>query len=158
MRSTPSLRNFPMVALETVPMLVWLTRQIFERFLFLRLSPPGDRWCGVVGFVPAVFTMVLRLDSWLGVTTQLSMYRLGSIRLLMFVQHVNIYDVVMLVVWSLLVAFWFVRLNNYCILQLLLWFVGFCLFTYSHFIFAICLSFNCIERNVLVAFRMALLP
>ena len=27
---------------------------IVERFLFLVLSPPGDRWCGVLGFVPAV--------------------------------------------------------------------------------------------------------
>ena len=24
-----------------------------ERFLFPRLSPPGDRWCDVLGFVPA---------------------------------------------------------------------------------------------------------
>ena len=31
-----------------------LSRKIVERFLFLRLSlPPGDRWCGVFGFVPA---------------------------------------------------------------------------------------------------------
>ena len=61
MRSTPSLRSFPNVALETVPMLVWLTmwpflvlsRKITERFLFLRLSPPGDQWCDVLGCVPA---------------------------------------------------------------------------------------------------------
>ena len=31
MRSTPSLRNFPCVALETVPMLVWLTMAFSRR-------------------------------------------------------------------------------------------------------------------------------
>ena len=40
MRSIPSFGSFPNVALETVPM------------LFLRLSPPGDRRCGVIGVVP----------------------------------------------------------------------------------------------------------
>ena len=34
------------------PFLV-LSRKIIDRFIFLRLSPPGDRWCGVLGFVPA---------------------------------------------------------------------------------------------------------
>ena len=31
-----------------------LSRKIVERFLFPRLSAPGDRWCAVLGFVPAV--------------------------------------------------------------------------------------------------------
>ena len=30
-----------------------LSRKIVWRFLFPRLSLPGDRWCGVLGFVPA---------------------------------------------------------------------------------------------------------
>ena len=30
-----------------------LSRKIVQRFLFPRLSPPGDRWCDVLGFVPA---------------------------------------------------------------------------------------------------------
>ena len=30
-----------------------LSKKIFERFLFLRLSPPGDQWCDFLGFVPA---------------------------------------------------------------------------------------------------------
>ena len=34
------------------PFLV-LTKKIVERFLFLSLSPPGDRWCDFLGFVPA---------------------------------------------------------------------------------------------------------
>ena len=29
-----------------------LSRKIVERFLFPRISPPGDRWCNVLGFVP----------------------------------------------------------------------------------------------------------
>ena len=33
------------------PFLV-LSKTIVERFLFLRLSPPGDLWCDVLGFVP----------------------------------------------------------------------------------------------------------
>ena len=57
MRTTPSLRSFPNVAFETVPMLVWLTmvlsRPFKELLLFLRLSPPGHQWCDVFGFVPA---------------------------------------------------------------------------------------------------------
>ena len=57
MRSIPSLRSFPNVAFETVPMLVWLTmvlsRPFKERLLFLRLSPPGHQWCDVLGFVSA---------------------------------------------------------------------------------------------------------
>ena len=60
MHSTLSLRSFPDIAFETVPMFVWLMmalsgplRKIVWRFLFPRLSPPGDRWCDVLGFVPA---------------------------------------------------------------------------------------------------------
>ena len=57
MRTTPSLRSFPSVAFETVPMFVWLTmvlsRPFKELFLFLRLSPPGQQRCHVFGFVPA---------------------------------------------------------------------------------------------------------
>ena len=34
------------------PSLVF-SRKIIERFLFPRLSPPGDRWCDVLGFVSA---------------------------------------------------------------------------------------------------------
>ena len=30
-----------------------LSMEIVKRFLFPRLSPPGDRWCDVLGFVPA---------------------------------------------------------------------------------------------------------
>ena len=30
-----------------------LWRKIVLRFLFLRVSPPGDRWCDVLGFVSA---------------------------------------------------------------------------------------------------------
>ena len=30
-----------------------LSRKIVSRFLFPRLSPPGDRWCVVIGLVPA---------------------------------------------------------------------------------------------------------
>ena len=29
-----------------------LSRKIIQRFLFPRLSPPGNRWCNVLGFVP----------------------------------------------------------------------------------------------------------
>ena len=47
----PSLRRFPNVAFKTVPMFLWpslvLSKKIVERFLFSRLSPPGDRWCGI---------------------------------------------------------------------------------------------------------------
>ena len=35
------------------PFLV-LPRQLVERFLFQSLSPPGDRWCDVHSFLPAV--------------------------------------------------------------------------------------------------------
>ena len=60
-RSTPSLRSFPITAFETVPAMFcdwrWsslgLSRKIVERFLFPRLSPPGDRWCDVLDFVAA---------------------------------------------------------------------------------------------------------
>ena len=51
----------PNVAVETAPMLALVddnpfhtspSRKIVEHFLFfVRLSPPGDRWCGVLGFV-----------------------------------------------------------------------------------------------------------
>ena len=34
-----------------------ISRKIVERFLFLRLSPPVDRWCEVLGFVPAVIVL-----------------------------------------------------------------------------------------------------
>ena len=60
MPSILSLRSFPNVAFETVPMFVWLTmtlsRPFKEGHLALplpRLSLPGDRWCGVFSFVPA---------------------------------------------------------------------------------------------------------
>ena len=81
MRPTPSLRSFHNVAFEIVPMLIWLTMALSRRFQnvpraisvltlgnkvimycivrsssafpFPRLSPPGDRWCDVLGFVPA---------------------------------------------------------------------------------------------------------
>ena len=56
----PVSQKFPNVAFETVPMLVWLTMalsrplwKIVWRFLFPHLSPPVDRWCHVLGFVPA---------------------------------------------------------------------------------------------------------
>ena len=51
------LRSSPNVAFETVPLFVRLmtalSGKIVERFLFPHLSPPGDRWCDVLGFVPA---------------------------------------------------------------------------------------------------------
>ena len=62
MRPTPSLRSFPNGALETVPMLVWLTMALFSSSqgrslsassFYIRLSPLGDRWCDVLGFVPS---------------------------------------------------------------------------------------------------------
>ena len=50
----------PTVAFETVPMFVWLTMALSHPFKedrlakrFQRLSLPGDRWCDVLGFVPA---------------------------------------------------------------------------------------------------------
>ena len=58
----PSLRSSPNVALETVPMLVRLTMVLFRPLKEDRwalplstplLSPPGDRWCDELGFVPA---------------------------------------------------------------------------------------------------------
>ena len=60
MRSTTSLRSFPTSPLKRFrcssdwrwPSLV-LSRKIVSRFLFPRLSPPGDRCCDVLGFVPA---------------------------------------------------------------------------------------------------------
>ena len=58
MRSTSFLGSFPNVASETFqcssdwrwPYLV-LLRKIVQRFLFPRLSPPGDRWSDALGFV-----------------------------------------------------------------------------------------------------------
>jgi len=59
MRSTPSLRGFPNVAFETVPMFVWLTMALSRPFKEDRLalplshlSSPGDQWCDILGFVP----------------------------------------------------------------------------------------------------------
>ena len=57
----PSLRSFPNVAFETVPMLILLTVALSRPFkedrlalpVFQRLNPPGDRWYDVLGFVPA---------------------------------------------------------------------------------------------------------
>ena len=58
--STPSLRSFSNVAFEPVPMLVWLTmaqscpfKAVVHCCRSLCLSPPGDQWCDVHGFVPA---------------------------------------------------------------------------------------------------------
>ena len=53
------LRSFPSVAVETVSMLVWLTMALSRPLkedrwalpLSTPLSPPGDRWCGVLGIV-----------------------------------------------------------------------------------------------------------
>ena len=57
MRSAPSLASFPSAALETVPVFILLkmalARKIVHRFLFLRRSSPGDRWCEVLDFTPA---------------------------------------------------------------------------------------------------------
>ena len=60
MRSTPSLRSYLNVAIETVSIFVCLTTALSRPFKedllalpFSRLSPPGDRWCDVLGFVPA---------------------------------------------------------------------------------------------------------
>ena len=55
MRSTPSLRRFPNVAFEKVPMFVWLTMALSrpsKEASFQPLSPPGDRWRDILGFVP----------------------------------------------------------------------------------------------------------
>ena len=54
----PSLRRFPNFAFGTIPTFVWrwpllvFSRKMIERFLFLCLSPPGDRWCDVLVFMP----------------------------------------------------------------------------------------------------------
>ena len=57
-KPTPSLRSFPKTIFETVPFSsdsrwpsLLLSRKV-RCFLFPRLSPPGDRWCDVLGFVP----------------------------------------------------------------------------------------------------------
>ena len=60
-RFIPSLTRLPSVAFATSSSvaLVWpwpflvLSRNIVRRFLFLRLSPLGDRWCDALGSVPA---------------------------------------------------------------------------------------------------------
>ena len=62
MRSTQTLRSYPDVAFETVPVFVSLTmalsfslvlsRKIVDCFFFSRHSPPGDRWFDFLGFVP----------------------------------------------------------------------------------------------------------
>ena len=39
-----------------------LSRKIVECFLFLTLSPPGDRWCDVLGFVPASMSQTRTSD------------------------------------------------------------------------------------------------
>ena len=49
---TSPLKRFQCLSDWRWPSLV-LSRTIVYRFLFPRLSPPGDRWCDVLGFVPA---------------------------------------------------------------------------------------------------------
>ena len=60
MRSTPSLRSYLNVAIEMDSIFVCMTTAFSRPFKedllalpFSRLSPPGDRWCDVLGFVPA---------------------------------------------------------------------------------------------------------
>ena len=50
---TSPLKQFQCSSDWQWPSLV-LSRKIVERFLFPHLSPPGDQWCEVLGFVPAV--------------------------------------------------------------------------------------------------------
>ena len=52
MLSTRSLRSFPNVAFETVPMFVWLTKALSRPFKEDRLALI-PRWCDVLGFAPA---------------------------------------------------------------------------------------------------------
>ena len=59
MHSTPSLRSFSIVAVfETVLRFVWLTMALLSfqgrssSASSFQASPPGDRWCDVLGFVP----------------------------------------------------------------------------------------------------------
>ena len=52
MHSTLPLRSFPNVAFEMVPLFIWLTMALSHPFKKC-LSPPGDQWCDVLGFVHA---------------------------------------------------------------------------------------------------------
>ena len=45
------LKQFQSSSCSSSPFLV-LSKKIDEHFLFPCLSPPGDRWCDVLGFVP----------------------------------------------------------------------------------------------------------
>ena len=49
---TSPLKRFQCLSDSQRPSLV-LSRKTVWRFLFQCLSPPGDRWCDVIGFVPA---------------------------------------------------------------------------------------------------------
>ena len=58
MHSTLSLRSFLNIAFEMMPMFIWLTMVLSRPFREDRLalplshlSPPGDQWCDVLGFV-----------------------------------------------------------------------------------------------------------
>ena len=56
MRSTSSFRRFPNVARERFQYPSdwrWPSLILSVKVLFRRLSPPGDRWCDMLGFVPA---------------------------------------------------------------------------------------------------------
>ena len=44
------------------PFLIF-SRKMVERFLFLRLSPPGDRWCNVLGSVSSSSTLQIFQDA-----------------------------------------------------------------------------------------------
>ena len=44
--------RFPNVVFVNNPSVRIISRKIVERFLFPRLSPPGDRWCDVLDFLP----------------------------------------------------------------------------------------------------------
>ena len=58
-----------------------LSRKIVERFLSLsRLSPPGDRWCGVrLGFVPTGSVYASLLQAIDGVMSGLGFVPAGSV-------------------------------------------------------------------------------
>ena len=60
MRSIPSLRfffQFPLKRFQCSSDWRWpslvVSKKSVEHFLFPRFYPPGDRWCNVLGFVPA---------------------------------------------------------------------------------------------------------
>ena len=63
-QSTLSLRRFTSVAFKTVLMSVWLTMALSHplnqncRALPPSITPPGDYWCDVFGFVPASFSVL----------------------------------------------------------------------------------------------------